>query len=91
MKKPILTIEHPFHVRSQTDALCAAGGAPVHDSLDAATDMLEAVVAGLRDLMSEPSVSNQATLIFYAADSALALVYASNAGIEAAMAKGGAA
>lgn len=91
MKTPILTIEHPFHVGSKTDLLAAAGGVPVVDSLDAATDMLESVVAGLRDLMSEPTVSNSATLVYYAADAALALVYSAHAGIEAAQAQGGAA
>lgn len=46
-------------------------------------------MAGLRELMQEPSVSNQATLIFFAADAALALVYSAHAGV--APEQGGAA
>lgn len=82
MTPQLLTLEHEYCVRGPCAVLSAAGGVPVHDSLDAATDMLEAVVAGLRDLMSDPAVSNHATLIFYAAESALALVYSANAGVD---------
>lgn len=90
MNNEILTIEHPYCVRGLGDVLAAAGGVPVADSLDTATDYLEAVVAGLRDLMSTPECSDRATLVFFAAETALALVYASHAGIEAAT-QGGAA
>lgn len=84
MKSQLLTLEHEYCVRGPCAVLCAAGGVPVHDSLDAATDMLEAVVSGLRDLMAEPSVSNHATLLFYATESALALVYSAHAGVDPA-------
>lgn len=89
MNPKILTIEHEYCVRGTCAVLAAAGHVPVADALDTATDHLEAVVAGLRELMSTPSCSNQATLIFFAAQSALALVYGAHAGIDAAA--GGAA
>ena len=82
MTAPILTIEHEFMQRGNHAVLAAAGGVPLHESLDAATDILEAVVAGLRDLMSSPAVSNQATLVFFAAESALAIVYSAHAATE---------
>lgn len=85
MKSQILTVEHEFCVRGSCAVLTAAGGTPAVDALEAATDHLEAVVAGLRDLMSTPECSNQATLIFFAAENALALVYGAHAGIDAAM------
>ena len=89
MNTELLTAEHEYCVHGPCAVLSAAGGVPVHDSLDAATDMLEAVVSGLRDLMSDPAVSNHATLIFFAAESALALVYSAHAGVDPAA--GGAA
>jgi hypothetical protein len=89
MNSHLLTLEHEYRVHGPCAVLSACGGVPVHDSLDAATDMLEAVVAGLRDLMSDPAVSNHATLIFFAAESALALVYSAHAGVDPAA--GGAA
>lgn len=82
-KIEMLTLEHEYCVRGPCAVLNAAGGVPVADSLDAATDYLEAVVSGLRDLMTMPECSNQATLLFFATESALALVYASHAGIDA--------
>ena len=72
----------PFATYGLHDVLEAVGGIPVHESLDAATDRLEAVVAGLRELMQEPAVTHHATLVFYAAESALALVYAAHAGVN---------
>jgi len=83
------TLGHPFAISGDHDVLEAAAGIPIHESLDAATDRLEAVVAALRELMQEPSVTQLATLTYYAAESALALVYASHAGC--APAQGGAA
>jgi len=76
-------------VRGPCAVLNAAGGVPVSDSLEAATDYLEAVVAGLRDLMSTPECSNQATLVFFAAETALALVYASHASVDPSAGTGG--
>lgn len=80
------TLGHPFAISGAHDVLEAAAGVPIHESLDAATDRLEAVVAALRELMQEPSVTQLATLTYYAAESALALVYASHAGVDPAQA-----
>lgn len=77
-----MTLAHEFHTRGLHSVFEAVGGIPVHESLDAATDRLEAVVAGLRELMQEPAVTHHATLVFYAAESALALVYAAHAGVD---------
>lgn len=74
------TLGHPFASSGAHDVFEAVAGVPIHESLDAATDRLEAVVVGLRELMAEPSVSNQATLIYFAADAALALCYADEGG-----------
>ncbi|MBH3308985.1 hypothetical protein I5P84_05890 [Pseudomonas mosselii] len=76
------TLCHEFHTQQLHSVFEAVGGIPVHESLDAATDYLESVVAGLRDLMAEPAVSNQASLIYFAADAALALCYAAHAGVD---------
>lgn len=83
------TIAHPFASGGSSEVFEAVGGVPLHESLDAATDRLEAVLAGLRDLMTEPTVSNRATLIYFAADAALALCYSAHAGV--APEQGGAA
>lgn len=77
-----MTLCHEFHTQDLHSVFEVVGGIPVHESLDAATDRLEAVVAGLMELMTEPTVTHQATLIFYAAESALALVYAAHAGVD---------
>ncbi|MCO7575322.1 MULTISPECIES: hypothetical protein [Pseudomonas chlororaphis group] len=79
------TVDHEFCIFGQHAVLQANGGIPLHESLDAATDYLEAAVAGLRELIQEPSVSNRATLVLFAADTALALVYAAHAGVEPAV------
>lgn len=76
------TLAHPFATTGAHDVFEATAGVPIYESLDAATDRLEAVVAGLMELMTEPTVTHQTTLIFYAAESALALVYAAHAGVE---------
>lgn len=81
MKTDLLTLEHPFCIRGNFEILSAAGDVPIHESLEAATEYLEAVVHGLRDLMCTPEVSNLATLTFYAAETALALVYAAGAAV----------
>jgi hypothetical protein len=83
MTTQLLTMEHEYSVRGPCAVLIAAGGVPVADSLDVATDYLEAVVTGLRDLMNTPECSDRATLVFFAAETALALVYASHASVEA--------
>ena len=80
--EPLLTLEHEFHVPGNYAVLAAAGGVPVHESLDAATSLLESVAAGLRDLMTESAVSHQATLVWFACESALALVYAAHAAVD---------
>lgn len=76
------TVAHPFATTGNHDVFEAAAGVPIHESLDAATDRLEAVIAGLRELMQEPAVTQLATLTFYAAESALALCYAAHAGVD---------
>lgn len=91
MKAQILTIEHEHCVSGNHAVLAAVGGVPVVDSLDAASSYLESVCAGLRLLMNVSECTHEATLVYLAADAALALVYASHAGIEAAQGQGGAA
>lgn len=82
MSNQPLTLCHEFHTQQLHSVFKAVGGIPVHESLDAATDRLEAVVAVLRELMQEPAVTQHATLIYYAAESALALVYSAHAGVD---------
>ncbi|UTL92440.1 hypothetical protein [Pseudomonas fluorescens] len=84
MNSQLQTLACPFATSGLHDVFEASGEIPVHEALDAATDRLEAVVAGLADLMQEPAVTHRATLIFYAAEAALALVYASHAGVDPA-------
>lgn len=83
MNAQILTLEHEYCVQHRVAVLDAAGGVPVVDALDAATCRLHAVVSGLRELMNISECSDQAALVFYAAESALALVRAGHAGVEA--------
>lgn len=82
MKTELLTLESPFYAPGLHDLLSAAGGVPVHESLDAATSLLESVTAGLRDLMTVSAVSNQAKLVWFACESALTLVYAAHAAVD---------
>ncbi|AZL69229.1 hypothetical protein [Pseudomonas oryziphila] len=82
MNKQPQTLASPFATYGLHDVLEASGEIPLQEALDAATDRLEAVVAGLRTLMQEPVVTHHATLVFYAAESALALVYAAHAGLD---------
>jgi hypothetical protein len=82
MKTPILNVAHEFHVPINHAVFSAEGGVPVRESLDAALYLLESVVAGLAQLMQESAVSNQATLIHFAADSAMALIYSAAASAE---------
>jgi citrate lyase beta subunit len=82
MTKQPQTSACPFALHGLHDVLEASAGIPVHEALDAATGRLEALVAGLRELMQEPAVTQLATLTFYAAEAALALVYASHAGVD---------
>lgn len=89
MSNTPMTLAHEFNTQGLHSVFEAVGGIPVHESLGAATDRLEAVVAGLRELMQEPAVTQLATLTFYAAEAALALVYASHAGVDPS--QGGAA
>lgn len=81
MKNTPQTVDHPFSVQGLHDVLQAAGGIPVHESLDAAIDRLQVAIGGVRELIQISSVSNQATLVFFAAESALALVIAAHAGV----------
>lgn len=81
MKNSILTVSHEFHVQGGYSVFAAEPGLPVDISLEVATDLLESVVSGLQDLMQVSAASTQATLICFAAESALALVYAALAGV----------
>jgi hypothetical protein len=80
-----MTRAHEFNTQGLHSVFEAVGGIPVHESLDAATDRLEAVVAGLRELMQEPAVTQHATLICFAAEAALALCYSAHAGVDPAL------
>ncbi|WP_339451593.1 hypothetical protein [Pseudomonas sp. JAI120] len=82
MKTPILTVAHEFHVQLNHAVFSAEGGVPAHESLDAATDLLASVVAGLAELVQENSVSNQATLLHFAANSVLALLESIAPGLD---------
>lgn len=82
MSPVVHTIDHEFRTYGLHDVLQANGGIPIHESLDAASDYLEAVVAGLRELMQEPAITHHATLVFFAAETALALVYSAHAGVD---------
>lgn len=86
MKTDLVTMEHPFCIRGNLEILSASGEVPIYDSLEAATEYLEAAVHGLRDLMCTPEVSNLATLTFYAAETALALIYSASASVDPACA-----
>lgn len=83
MKTPILTVAHEFHVHGDYSVLSAEPGIPVHISIDAAADLLESAVSGLRNLMQSPESSTQATLICFAVESALALVYSAQSAVDA--------
>ena len=91
MKAHIRTVELPYCVRGEQFLFTVAGDVSVVEALNAATDRLESVVGVLGDLMAVGVVSQRATLAFYAAESALALVYSVQAGAEAAAEKGDAA
>ncbi|MCV4290867.1 Cro/CI family transcriptional regulator [Pseudomonas capsici] len=84
MKAHIRTVEFPYCARGEKFLLTAAGDVSVAEALEAAADRLESVVEVLADLMAVGVVSRRATLAYYAAESALALVYASQAGAEQA-------
>lgn len=75
------TVAHSFALNGLHEVLEAAAQIPVHESLDAAIYRLEAVLGGIRDLMQKAEVSNKATLVYFAAESALALVIAAHAGV----------
>lgn len=82
------TIAHSFALNGLHEVLEAAAQIPVHESLDAAIYRLEAMLGGIRELMQVTAVSNKATLVYFAAESALALVIAAHAGV--APSRGGA-
>jgi len=82
------TVAHSFAHQGLHEVLEAIAEIPIHESLDAAIYRLEAVLGGIRDLMQKAEVSNKATLVYFAAESALALVIAAHAGV--APARGGA-
>jgi len=85
MKTPNFTVDHEFHSQSGYSVFAAESDVPVHVSLAAAALLLESVVSGLQALISIPEASTNATLICFATDSALALVYAAQAGAASQM------
>ena len=83
MTMRILTADHEYCIQHTSPVLSAIIGIPVVDALDAAICRLEAVVSGLREIMNVPECSAKAALALYAAESALALVGGSHAGVDA--------
>ncbi|ATB64165.1 hypothetical protein MXB02_06995 [Pseudomonas mosselii] len=75
------TVAHSFANQGLHEVLEAIAEIPIHESLDAAIYRLEAVLGGIRELMQQAAVSNKATLVYFAAESALALVIAAHAGV----------
>ena len=75
------TVAHSFANQGLHEVLEAIAEIPIHESLDAAIYRLEAVLGGIHELMQQAAVSNKATLVYFAAESALALVIAAHAGV----------
>lgn len=82
-RQPIETLSHEFMIRDHLALLEVPGETPVALALGGAEDLLDAVNHGLRELMNEPAVSHQATLLHHALMTAEALVIAAKAGIDA--------
>ncbi len=65
-----------------TNVLCVVDDIDADLALDSANDLLDAVVGGLQDIISEPSVSSQVSLMLHAVETAQALVRAALEGVE---------
>ncbi|WP_436423509.1 hypothetical protein [Pseudomonas aeruginosa] len=65
-----------------TNVLCVKDDIDADLALDSATDLLDAVIGGLQEIVSEPSVSSQVSLMLHAVETAQALVRAALEGVE---------
>ncbi|NDZ06744.1 hypothetical protein G3I72_00215 [Pseudomonas aeruginosa] len=68
----------------KTNVLCVKDDIDADLALDSATDLLDAVIGGLQEIVSEPSVSSQVSLMPHAVETAQALVRAALEGGEVA-------
>ncbi|HHM9965820.1 TPA: hypothetical protein ACRL18_006343 [Pseudomonas aeruginosa] len=66
----------------KTNVLCVKDDIDADLALDSATDLLDAVIGGLQEIVSEPSVSSQVSLMLHAVETAQALVRAALEGVE---------
>ncbi|HEJ2040713.1 TPA: hypothetical protein SLV86_002499 [Pseudomonas aeruginosa] len=66
----------------KTNVLCVKDDIDADLALDSATDLLDAVIGGLQEIVSEPSVSSQVSLMLRAVETAQALVRAALEGGE---------
>ncbi|HBO5926973.1 TPA: hypothetical protein L4715_006434 [Pseudomonas aeruginosa] len=66
----------------KTNVLCVKDDIDADLALDSATDLLDAVIGGLQEIVSEPSVSSQVSLMLRAVETAQALVRAALEGVE---------
>ncbi|EKJ7652739.1 hypothetical protein PJV46_006432, partial [Pseudomonas aeruginosa] len=60
----------------KTNVLCVKDDIDADLALDSATDLLDAVIGGLQEIVSEPSVSSQVSPMLHAVETAQALVRA---------------
>lgn len=68
----------------KANVLCVMDDIDADLALDSATDLLDAVIGGLQEIVSEPSVSSQVSLMLHAVETAQALVRAALEGGEVA-------
>ncbi|HFH3048363.1 hypothetical protein [Pseudomonas aeruginosa] len=68
----------------KANVLCVMDDIDADLALDSATDLLDAVIGGLQEIVSEPSVSSQVSLMLHAGETAQALVRAALEGGEVA-------
>lgn len=66
----------------KANVLCVMDDIDADLALDSATDLLDAVIGGLQEIVSEPSVSSQVSLMLHAVETAQALVRAALEGVE---------
>ncbi|MFU4738762.1 hypothetical protein ACM70Y_12435 [Pseudomonas aeruginosa] len=66
------------------NVLCVMDDIDADLALDSATDLLDAVIGGLQEIVSEPSASSQVSLMLHAVETAQALVRAALEGGEVA-------
>ncbi|EMZ8417346.1 TPA: hypothetical protein N0H91_005906 [Pseudomonas aeruginosa] len=68
----------------KANVLCVMDDIDADLALDSATDLLDAVIGGLQEIVSEPSVSSQVSLMLHAVETAQALVRSALEGGEVA-------